>query len=268
MNAEVYVRRVEFEVYIRRVELELRDLPWKQRHDLVAELRGHLAELPVGTDLPAKLGPPEQYAADLRSAAGLERRRGPIAFLRARRPRNLILIVVLLTLIGLAIGAVVWIDRYQPLAFGNAYQAPLGADFGFKGDTFVFHEGRPFIFGMEIANTRRFTVRVLGVPLESYFPWRARLFMSVPNYTGATMASVPFHSFDLKPGERVFLAYKGVWTCPAGIISPGGGFGGEDYFPVRYSFLWRTATAHVRLPEPFEIVFPKGCSPHKDRTHP
>ena len=58
---------------------------WRMRRDLLAELRAHLAELPAGTDLRAQLGPPEQYAADLRAAAGLERRRGPIAFLRARR---------------------------------------------------------------------------------------------------------------------------------------------------------------------------------------
>ena len=89
--------------YLRNVSYSLNDLPWGMRRDLVAELRAHLDELPPGTDLETRLGRPEEYAADLRSAAGLERRRGPIAFLRARRLRNLILVVLSLTLIGLGL---------------------------------------------------------------------------------------------------------------------------------------------------------------------
>jgi uncharacterized membrane protein len=73
------------EDYLRMVAFELRDLPWKMRRDIVSELRGHLDELPPGTDLGAQLGRPHEYAAELRSAAGLERRRGVIAFLRAPR---------------------------------------------------------------------------------------------------------------------------------------------------------------------------------------
>jgi hypothetical protein len=46
--------------------------------------------------------------ADRRSAAGLERRHGPVAFLRAAG-RNLILTVVTVAVIRLAIVAVVWI---------------------------------------------------------------------------------------------------------------------------------------------------------------
>ncbi len=45
--------------YVRMVSFELRDLPWRMRHDLVAELREHLAELPQGTNLSAQLGAPE-----------------------------------------------------------------------------------------------------------------------------------------------------------------------------------------------------------------
>ncbi|MGH3054828.1 MAG: HAAS signaling domain-containing protein, partial [Gaiellaceae bacterium] len=70
--------------YLRNVGFWLNDLPWGMRRDLLSELRAHLDELPAGTDLRAELGPPEKYAGDLRSAAGLERRRGPIAFLGAR----------------------------------------------------------------------------------------------------------------------------------------------------------------------------------------
>ena len=90
-------------------------------------LRRHLDELPADTNLAERLGTPQEYAADLRSPAGLERRRGAIAFLQARRPRNLILTVVVLTVIGLAIGAVEWIDSYQPIAFAGGTQFPLDA---------------------------------------------------------------------------------------------------------------------------------------------
>jgi len=52
------------EDYVRMVAFELRDLPWRMRRDLVAELRGHLGELPAGTDLGERLGEPHEYAAD------------------------------------------------------------------------------------------------------------------------------------------------------------------------------------------------------------
>ncbi len=133
--------------YLRNVSFWLGDLPWGQRQDLLAEIRAHLAELPADTDLEARLGTPDEYAADLRAAAGLERRRGPIAFLRARRPRNLILAVLALTVIGLAIGTVVWVDSYQP--HRNSGNTRLrAARLGMlrtpaTARTVVFHKGRP-----------------------------------------------------------------------------------------------------------------------------
>jgi uncharacterized membrane protein len=60
---------VTAEDYVSRVAFELRDLPWGTRRELLSELRVHLDELPAGTDLAARLGPPEEYAADLRSLA-------------------------------------------------------------------------------------------------------------------------------------------------------------------------------------------------------
>ena len=152
--------------YVRHVDWWLRDLPWSTRQDLLAELRGHLDELPADTDFRAQLGTPETYAGDLRAAAGLERRRGLIAFLRARRPRNLILFVLALTVAGLAIGAVAWIDRYQPIVYGNATQFPPDSkpSPGQPGVTVVFRRGRPFLYGVTIRNSGRFPVRVLGVP--------------------------------------------------------------------------------------------------------
>jgi hypothetical protein len=245
------------EDYIRMVGFELRDLPWKVRRDLVTEIRGQLDELPAGTDLRERLGRPHEYAAELREAAGLERRRGLIAFVRARRPRNLLITVVTAILIGLAIGAAVWINSYQPLAFGNSYRFPDGSVEAPAGDSssVVFHQGRAFELGLEIENFGRFTVRVLGAPLGDFgYPFKARLFMYQPTFLGGDVGSLErFHPFDLKPGERDILVLKGVYAN----CSHWQGAGSMTLydFPVRYRFLWRTATTRIRLPEVLAIVF-------------
>ena len=169
--------------YLRRVGYWLNDLPWGTRRDLMAELRSHLDELPADTDLEGRLGTPEEYAADLRSAAGLERHRGPIAFLRARRPRNLILTAAALTLIGLAIGAVAWVDSYQPIAFAGGSYLPAhtrGSD-GLDGSIVTWRRGRPFRYGISIVNNGRFTVRVLGMPFNPALPFTARLLSDGPS---------------------------------------------------------------------------------------
>lgn len=263
MNAESYVNRVSF---------ELRDLPWGMRRELVAELRGHLEELPDGTDLDARLGRPEQYAADLRAAAGLERRRGAVAFLRARRLRNVILAVLALTVTGLAIGAVVWIDSYQPLAFAGGTQLPLDArpSLGQAGESVVFRKGRPFQYGVTIQNTGHFTVRVLGVPksVTDFYAGRLLMSESTRGYPDERPL-VRFHPFDLKPGKIRWLLFKGVYACTTG-MGAGGPAGGAAStwvaIPVRFSFLWRTATASIPLGEPLTFRFPKGCPPARAPT--
>ena len=76
------------------------------------------------------------------------------AFLRARRPRNLILVALVLIMIGLGIGAVEWIDSYQPLTLGNGLRYPAGARNDPAGGSFVaFHKRRPFEFGVTVLNT-------------------------------------------------------------------------------------------------------------------
>lgn len=248
------------EKYVRRVASELRDLPWKQRRDLVAELRGHLGELPEGTDLPAAA----QYAAEMRAAAGLARRRGPKAFLRARRPRTLALIAVCVTLLGVSIGAVVWIYSYQPLAFDSGFsRLPLGYHslFGVKGDAVTFRKGKPFDLALQFANTRRFTVRILGTGFSPDMPWTAHLLAAPPSYTGNVDWEhlEPFHPFDLRPGQYAYLELKGVWACRAA-HEAGTGLTVHDFL-VRYGFLWRTGTAAIPLVDgDLEIRFPQGCS--------
>jgi hypothetical protein len=250
--------------YLRRVDHALGDLPWGQRRELLAELHAHLAELPPGTDL-RELGEPEKYAADLRAAAGLERRHGFVAFLRARRPRNLIVAVVLLATIGLAIGAVVWIDSYQPIAFAGGTQEPLDSkpSVGQAGVTVVFRKGRPFQYGISIRNSGRFTVRVLGVPRSVTDFYSGRLLISKDQT--ARMDERPlerFHPFDMKPGSFRWLLFKGVYACTTGW--EGGGSLIREAIPIRFSFLWKTGTASIPLDDPLTIAFSRGgCPPAK-----
>jgi hypothetical protein len=59
--------------YLRAVGAALADLPDDEREEMVDDLRSHLAEIASETDDPptARLGPPEEYAAELRAAAGI-----------------------------------------------------------------------------------------------------------------------------------------------------------------------------------------------------
>jgi hypothetical protein len=254
--------------YLVLVGYELRDLPWKTRRDLLAEIRGHLAELPDETDLLARLGRPEQYASDMRAAAGLERRRGLIAFLRARRLRNLILIAVLLIVAGLAIGAVAWINSYQPLVFAGGAQLPLDSkpSPGQAGVTVEFRKGRPFLYGITIHNSGRFTVRVLGIPKSVTDFYAGRVLMSKDQSGGLNERPLErFHPFDMKPGSFRWLVLNGVYACTTGMGGPPGpGYATLtwDSIPVRFSFLWRTATAQIPLNDPLTISFSEqGCPP-------
>jgi HAAS len=264
------------DVYLRRVENELRDLPWRQRRDLVSELRGHLSELPPDTDLEARLGKPEEYATDLRAAEGLEYRRGAFAFVRAGRPRNVILAVSAFLIVALALGSVAFIQTYQPLAFGgpSTVHGPVSVS---------FHPGYRFSLAVDVENSGRFPVRVLAVPHSSGpFAGRsvsARVMMSRDigeNRVATAICGhravvcrpvvfrpdgpyVPFQPFDLQPGRERALLLVGVYgdcldesnLVPISVSA----------FPVRYSFLWKTATASIPLPKEREIIPPSGGCP-------
>lgn len=248
--------------YLRRVDAALSDLPWSVRRDLMAELETHLEELPG--DEAARLGTPEEYAAEMRTAAGLERRRGVIAFLRARRPRNFILTILLLTAIGGTIGSVGWIDSYQPLGFGGGSQFPASARgvLGVSGESVVFRKGKPFVLGVEVVNSGRYSVRVLGVPFAGPNPWTARLLMTRPNRSGGGGPFERFRPFTLRAHQFVFLLLKGVYACHTGWAK--GSAATFSDFPVRYSFLWRTTTTSIPLPEQLAFNFSKeGCPPPK-----
>jgi hypothetical protein len=251
--------------YLVLVSYELRDLPWSTRRDLISEIRGHLAELPDQTDLVSRLGKPEQYAADMRAAAGLERRRGVIAFLQARRPRTLIATVLALTVIGLAIGAVAWVESYQPIAFAGGSYLPerTRSSIGLDGSIVTWRNGRPFRYGFTIVNNGRFPVRVLGVPYGPALPFTARLLTNGPS-TPVDFMTGPyrrFQPFTLKPGAMTLLLLKGVYACNSG-TGPGPSVA-IDELPVRFSFLWSKKTVWIPLDGELVFDFPHGCTYQK-----
>jgi hypothetical protein len=64
--------------YVATVRSALRDLPESERDDLLTEVEASLAEAAhEGGSLSARLGPPEEFAAELRAAAGLHQPAGP-----------------------------------------------------------------------------------------------------------------------------------------------------------------------------------------------
>ena len=245
--------------YLREVGFALRDLPWRQRRDLVADMREHLAELPADTDFRERLGPPEQYAAEMRAAAGLDRRRGAIAFLRARRPRTVVLTALALIVVGLAIGTFAWIQAYQPLAFGGAMGLPGGTKHDPLNNAFAIpiRPGQRFDIGLQVENTGRFTVRIVGLPLNmAALPFHGRVLMNGPVYRRGPNANKPFHPFDLQPGKGFWVQFDGVFDC--GRLVQGSVI--SFSVPVRYTFLWRTSTAAVTPSQPVELTVPDGAS--------
>lgn len=255
------------EEYIEWFEWAVRDLPWKTKRDLAGDLRAHIAELPPDSRLDERLGSPEQYAADLRAAAGLDRRRGVVAFVRSFPPRSLVIFAAVVAALGLAVTGVVWghnrnawINSYQPLDFAFGSRYPPGKSLlGLDGVQATFRAGRPFNFGITVINDGRFTVRILGVPFGGgYDPWKARLMMSrtLADTGGMHGPYVPFHPFDLAPDRVVFLFFKGRYACHGRQAAEAQTY---NDFPVRYAFRGRTATASIPLPEPFAVYIPKGC---------
>jgi hypothetical protein len=63
----------DLEAYVERLGACFADLPAAERTELLDDVAGHLAEVAAedGRPLADRLGPPEQYAAELRVAAGL-----------------------------------------------------------------------------------------------------------------------------------------------------------------------------------------------------
>jgi hypothetical protein len=239
--------------YLVEVAWQLRDLPWRKRRELVDDLRRHLDEVPLD-----RLAPPRKYVAELREAEGLARCHGPVAFLRARRPRNVVLVVLLVVVAALLAAGYAWVQSYQPLVTGFASLDPPDSHSEAEGETVApFHEGRPFRFGFSIRNDGGFAVRVLGVPLRGNRPFATRLFVSrdLSHARNIPGPLAPFRPFDLEPGQERMLVLRGRFAhCRDW---PGGTGVTFDHMPVRFSFLWRTETTSVPLSSPLVIQVPE-----------
>ncbi len=151
------------------------------------------------------------------------------------------------------VAALVWINSYQPLRFAYGTVTPdnVRTDVPDR-DVVTFHDGGPFSFGITVQNSGRFTVRIEGVPLiepNEILPFSGRVFMSgVLKNGGVYPPYVPFHPFDLKPGQVRLLFIRGVY---AHCHDYGGGSGVVfDSFPVTFSFLWRTERVRIPLARP------------------
>jgi hypothetical protein len=243
------------EEYLRDVEWELRDVPWKRRKQLVADLAAHLEETP-----PEELDSPAAYATALRESAGLPQKGGLLVFLRARRPRNLVIVALLLVLVATLATGLAWVESYQPLAMGNFAIDPPGSRSGPTGEQAVsFRDGKPFEVGFSVLNKGAFTVHISAGPryLDAD-PFSVRLYVSGPLEHAHTIPGrlSPFHPFDLPPGQQRMLVLKGVFShCH----DWGGGSSFVfDWFPVTFSFLWHTETVRIPASSPFVIQIPAG----------
>jgi hypothetical protein len=107
------VDRDELDAFLAQVEQACRDLPERQRRELIAHLGEHLREIDAtGRALKEQLGSPEDYARELRAAMDLppplavERRQG-----RLRRPRMAAALV--LAGVGITAAVVVMINASE-----------------------------------------------------------------------------------------------------------------------------------------------------------
>jgi hypothetical protein len=166
-----------------------------------------------------------------------------------------------LTVLGLAIGTLAWIKSYQPLALGNLYSYPTRSVDAPGGDStsVVVRQGKPFSLEIEIRNYGRYGARILGVSRYPSWPVNARVLMYPPTSYGGPSARSPrpFRPFNLEPGKFDILVLQGVYRC--GLSWKGeSGYTFMYDLPVRYGFLWRTATASIPLPMKLVFAYKKN----------
>lgn len=274
----------EIKDYLMRLSSAAADLPRARRQELLAEIEQHIRQALVQTPcanwdemlaLLEQVGDPAEIAAaaDDQADAISQPHSGATRFLPRRR-RTMLISAIACTAIALGVASVAWIQSYQPLLYlgPSRIRGPLPV---------AFHPGFRFSVGATVQNKGRFTVRVLGVPYSSGpfsgHPVSVRLMMSrdtggdrfqrMPGLHSKVHFMLwpggpyePFHPFELKPGQLRSLLYTGVYgDCSAAARSllP---ISVSD-FPIRFSFLWKTATTRLPLPRTLEIIPPSGGCP-------
>jgi hypothetical protein len=247
---------VSNEEYLAAVEPYLSDLPWGVRRNLVNDLRVHLEEIPPGEDLVSRLGTPQSYAADLRAAAGLGSPRGVLAFLRARRPRNLVIALVILVIAAALTATIAWARNYQPVTTGSVSLNPIPSKEGAVGETVAqFRNGKPFQYGASIRNAGRLPIRILSVPTDPGFiyPFEVRAYF-VASETNFAKPPEAFHPFTLGPGHERLIVLRGTYANCTQYVARGSVT--LLTVPVRARFLFWTHTSRIALRGPLVIRMP------------
>ena len=205
----------------------------------------------------ARLGNPESYAADMRAAAELRPPPGGlIAFLRAPRPRNVLIALALVALAAALAAAIAWARSYQPLGAGSSGLNPIGARQGALGETVAkFQQGQPFQFGFSIRNSGRFAVRILDLLLmhdEFIMPFAVKAFLSSQRLIGKPVSA--FQPFTLEPGDEQLIILRGSYAnCDEYVAHGSVGLAG---MAVRTRFLRWNHTVVVPLLQPLVIRMP------------
>jgi hypothetical protein len=117
--------------YLAAVRASLDDLPETERDDLVSEVEASLVEsIEEGSPIAARLGPPEEFAAELRAAAGFHEpvtgQRGPstLSLLAARLVRDPRVAVV--RRLGTELAPIWWVARAYLAVGAFAYVLDAG----------------------------------------------------------------------------------------------------------------------------------------------
>jgi hypothetical protein len=141
--------------YAEQVGKQLRGLPSEQRREVADDVRQRLADMGIATwdDAVAQLGPPADYAEELREAAGWPRPGVP------RWPFVVAIAVVLAVVGGMLVQRATAVPTDYPLRFGSSMVAPPAS---MAGSVVVMPErtGEPAVVGFELTNDGDRTVRL------------------------------------------------------------------------------------------------------------
>jgi len=252
------------DAYATAVGRELRDLRREPRRRLITDLRSHLAELPSGSDLATVLGPPQQYADDLRVSRGIAPPRG---WGRIRRVRLRVWIAVLFALSTVIVGTVggIWISRYQPLERGSFSNLP-GAEgdraFGATNVVVDYQQGATYQFNFSLRNSGGVAVDVVHIPLQQLLDFPIvfeEVRLEQPGKYCCAGDAVPFQPFTLNPGEERGLVFRGVLSHCQSFTN--GAYSTIESLEVDFRVLGITKSQQVMLPQPIAVRMPGTGTP-------
>lgn len=259
-------RRSGADAYAAAVAFYLRDIRRAQRLRLVADLRQHLAEMPAADDFTASLGPPRQYAAELRSSNGIEPARG-LARLRRFGPVWWISATLAVAVVTFAVVAGVWLARYQPLQLGMWESVPgKGVDYVFGDNANIvadYQDGVQYQFAVSVHNNGPLDVEITGAPLRDFMVGPVLIYemrLDAPHKYGVGEEAAPFHAFTLRANDERGLVFRGVLTkCD---LMPDGGASVLDSFEIRYRVFGIDKSQTITLRNPAAIRMPGAASSH------